>query len=53
MASPISLTIELRRCWTTDRVMGSILADIFALLFTRYSGNSDLKAYLIVAAGDV
>ena len=28
MASPISFTIELRRCWTTDRVMGSILADI-------------------------
>ena len=32
MASPISFTIELRRCWTTERVMGSILADIFALL---------------------
>ena len=28
MASPISFTIELRRCWTTERVMGSILADI-------------------------
>src|SRR5450631_2191498 len=28
MASPISLTIELSRCWTTDRVMGSILADM-------------------------
>src|SRR3954463_4228728 len=33
MASPISFTIELSRCWTTDRVMGSILADILALLF--------------------
>ena len=32
MASPISFTIELRRCWTTERVMGSILADIVALL---------------------
>ena len=28
MASPISFTIELSRCWTTERVMGSILADI-------------------------
>src|SRR4051794_703781 len=28
MASPISFTIELSRCWTTDRVMGSILVDM-------------------------
>ncbi len=28
MASPISFTIELSRCWTTDRVMGSILLDM-------------------------
>ena len=33
MASPISFTIELRRCWTTERVMGSIVADILALLY--------------------
>ena len=33
MASPISFTIELSRCWTTERVMGSILADIYPLLF--------------------
>ena len=32
MASPISFTIDERRCWTTERVIGSILADIFALL---------------------
>src|SRR5260221_9647583 len=39
MASPISFTIELRRCWTTERVMGSILADIDALLLetSRYN----------------
>src|SRR5882724_11907804 len=41
MASPISLTIELSRCWTTDRVMGSILADIVALLFLNYVGQSE------------
>ena len=41
MASPISFTIELSRCWTTDRVMGSILADIIALLHetSRYNGS--------------
>src|SRR5690242_15463643 len=32
MASPISFTIELSRCWTTERVMGSILADIEPVL---------------------
>ena len=32
MASPISFTIDDRRCWTTERVIGSILADIFALV---------------------
>src|ERR1700743_3130172 len=28
MASPISATIELSRCWTTERVMGSTVADM-------------------------
>ena len=28
MASPISATIELSRCWTTERVMGSTDADM-------------------------
>jgi hypothetical protein len=28
MASPISFTIELSRCWTTDRVIGSIAMDM-------------------------
>ena len=32
MASPISFTIELSRCWTTERVMGSILADIYLVI---------------------
>ncbi|MGY4230725.1 hypothetical protein ACVMIH_008086 [Bradyrhizobium sp. USDA 4503] len=32
MASPISFTIDDRRCWTTERVIGSILADILAFL---------------------
>jgi hypothetical protein len=31
MASPISLTIELSRCWTTDRVIGSTTV---VILFT-------------------
>src|SRR4051794_18200660 len=31
MASPISFTIELRRCWTTDRVMGSIFGGMLSL----------------------
>src|SRR5438094_299439 len=35
MASPISFTIELSRCWTTERVMGSILADILLFLLIR------------------
>src|SRR4051794_38842808 len=39
MASPISFTIELSRCWTTDRVMGSILVDILALLFLELADD--------------
>src|SRR5215475_5456461 len=31
MASPISATIELRRCWTTERVIGSTISDMQAL----------------------
>ena len=31
MASPISATIEESRCWTTERVMGSIVADMETL----------------------
>jgi hypothetical protein len=31
MASPISATIELSRCWTTERVMGSTAGRIFGL----------------------
>ena len=65
MASPISFTIELSRCWTTERVMGSIVADILALLFAleapactssasaRRHGERRIGRYLIVAAGDV
>ena len=60
MASPISFTIELSRCWTTERVMGSILADILALLFAlkrqpmhkqlaRAVTSTADRAYLIVA----
>src|SRR4029077_4288148 len=40
MASPISFTIELSLCWTTDRVIGSILADILALLFLNLVDDS-------------
>ena len=41
MASPISFTIELSRCWTTERVMGSILADILTLFFKASSSERD------------
>src|SRR3974390_3107613 len=44
MASPISLTIELSRCWTTDRVMGSITAVIRSL-------GSKIFAEIIASSG--
>src|SRR3954469_17269258 len=41
MASPISFTIELRRCWTTERVMGSIFADILTRSLVRSTRACD------------
>jgi hypothetical protein len=49
MASPISLTIEDSRCWTTERVTGSIGSDMVALFFARPRS----KAYLIAGSGEV
>jgi hypothetical protein len=42
MASPISFTIEDRRCWTTERVMGSI---ILALHSRQHSIDETLAGF--------
>ena len=42
MASPISATIPLKRCWTTERVMGSTDTGICS---TRSHGTNDASQF--------